>query len=250
MARSQWHKFYTASVKAPADVLFRLLSDLPNYGDWLPGSREFGQTAGVDPYPVRFGSRYHDGKPDGPGRDWWGTVTGFQPPGSLDFRQTIEVRQVLATVDVNIHYSLEDQGDATLVTRWLVLDVRMPIMLRPLRPAVVSSFDKENARTMAALKAYAEAEPDMRLCASRNREVPDLRQLSPLSYDQRGSSLPSGTGTPWGNTGVVHGEASCRPARVIRVNRLSRLTARPASPVAWLATLAGQPAAPAIRAGG
>jgi hypothetical protein len=159
MARSQWHKFYTASIKAPADVLFRLLSDLPNYGDWLPGSEAFGHTTDVEPYPVRLGSRYHDGKPGGPGRDWWGTVTGFQPPGSLDFRHTIHVKQLLATVDVNIHYSLETQDDATLVTRWLVLDVTMPALLRPLRLAVVSSFDKENVRTMAALKAHAEVEP-------------------------------------------------------------------------------------------
>jgi polyketide cyclase/dehydrase/lipid transport protein len=160
MARSHWHKLYTASIKAPADVLFGLLSDLPNYGDWLPGSSAFGQTTDVEPYPVRLGTRYHDGKPDAPGRDWRGTVTGFQPPGSLDFHHTIHVRQLRATVDVHIHYSLEAQDDATLVTRWLLLDVTMPIVFRPLRPAVVSSFDAENARTMAALKAHAEARPD------------------------------------------------------------------------------------------
>ena len=34
----------------------------------------------------------------------------------------------------------------------------MPVLFRPLRPAVTSSFDKENVRTMAALKAYAESE--------------------------------------------------------------------------------------------
>jgi hypothetical protein len=159
MARSQWHKFYTASIKAPADALFELLSDLPNYGDWLPGSQAYGQTTDVEPYPVRLGSRYHDGKPGMPGKDWWGTVTGFQPPGSVDFRQTIHLRQVLATVDVNIHYSLEAQDDTTLVTRWLVLDVTMPVVLRPLRAVVMSRFNQESARTMAALKAYAEAKP-------------------------------------------------------------------------------------------
>jgi hypothetical protein len=158
MASSQWHKFYTASIKAPADALFRLLSDLPNYGDWLPGSQAYGLTTDVEPYPLRFGSRYRDGKP-GVGRDWWGTVTGFQPPGSMDFHQTIYVKPLLATVDVNIHYSLEVHDNATLVTRWLLLDVKMPIVLRPLRPAVVWSFDKENARTLAALKAYAEGKP-------------------------------------------------------------------------------------------
>ena len=157
MARSQWHKLYETSIDAPADLLFRLLSDLPHYGDWLPGSQAYGQTTDVEPYPVRRGTRYHDGKPDGSGRDWWGTVTGFQPPGSLDFYHTIHVRQLLATVDVHIHYSLESQGDGTLVSRWLVLDFKMPVAFRPLRPLVTASFDKENVRTMAALKQYAEA---------------------------------------------------------------------------------------------
>jgi uncharacterized protein YndB with AHSA1/START domain len=156
MARSQWHKLYETSIAAPAELLFRLLSDLPNYGDWLPGSEAFGRTTDVEPYPVRRGTRYRDGKPDQPGKDWRGTVTGFQPPGSVDFHHTIHVRQLMATVDVHIHYSLETEGDGTLVSRWLVLDVTMPALFRPLRPLVTASFDKENVRTMAALKQYAE----------------------------------------------------------------------------------------------
>jgi hypothetical protein len=156
MGRSQWHKFYESSIDAPAELLFRLVSDLPNYGDWLPGSEAFGRTTDVEPYPVGRGTRYHDGKPDQAGRDWWGTVTGFQRPGSVDFHHTIHVRQVLATVDVHIHYSLEAEGGGTLVTRWLVLDVTMPVVFRPLRPLITASFDKENVRTMAALKEYAE----------------------------------------------------------------------------------------------
>jgi hypothetical protein len=43
------------------------------------------------------------------------------------------------------------------VTRWLVLDVRMPAVFRPLRPLITTAFDKENGRTMAAQKAYAES---------------------------------------------------------------------------------------------
>lgn len=156
MARSQWHKFYQQSIDAPAELLFRLLSDLPNYGDWLPGSAAFGRTTEVEPYPVRRGTRYHDGKPDQAGMDWWGTVSGYQPPGSVDFHHTIHVRQLLATVDVHIHYSLEAEGGRTLVTRWLILDVTMPVVFRPLRTLVTASFDKENVRTMAALKQYAE----------------------------------------------------------------------------------------------
>jgi polyketide cyclase/dehydrase/lipid transport protein len=157
MARSQWHKFYAVDVAAPPAVLFPLLADMPNYGQWLPGSDDFGQTTDVEPYPVQYGSRYHDGKPGVAGKDWWGTVTGFQPPGSLDFHHSIRVPQLRATIDVHIHYSLEPRDAVTRVTRWLVLDITLPAPARPLRPLITARFDKENLRTLATLKAYAEA---------------------------------------------------------------------------------------------
>lgn len=96
---------------------------MPHYGRWLPGSGQFGSTTDVQPYPVQLGSRYHDGKPDQPGKAWWGTVTGFQPPGSLDFHRIIAVAQLGATVNVHIHYSIEPGNGSTQVTRWRVLDI-------------------------------------------------------------------------------------------------------------------------------
>jgi Polyketide cyclase / dehydrase and lipid transport len=157
MATSQWHKLYTAGVAAPPRTLFGLVADMPNYGRWLSRSDQFAETTDVEPYPVQLGSRYHDGKPQEPGKEWWGTVTGFQPPGSLDFHQTIPVRQLRATVDVHIHYSFEPDHGITRVARWLVLDIRMPRLFRPFRHAIIATFDKENVRMMAAVKAYAEA---------------------------------------------------------------------------------------------
>lgn len=159
MHTSQWHRFYTAEVAAPPETLFQLLSDMPNYGRWLPPSDQFAETTDVVPYPVQLGSRYHDGKPDESGKDWWGTVTGFRPPGSLDFHHTIQVKQLRATVQVHIHYSFEPDDGGTQVNRWLVLDFSMPLLFRPLRRAITSAFDKENVRTMAAVKGYAEAQP-------------------------------------------------------------------------------------------
>jgi uncharacterized protein YndB with AHSA1/START domain len=174
---SQWHKLYAIRIAAPPGLLFRLLSDLPRYPDWLPGSGSYGGTTDVHPYPVQLGSRYHDGQPDVPGKDWWGTVTGFQPPGSLDFHHTIHVRQVRATVDVHIHYSLAADGDATQVSRWLVLDIAMPAAVRPLRRAITAAFDKENVRTLAALKQYAEAhradDPAQHPAAEHQAQAPD-----------------------------------------------------------------------------
>jgi uncharacterized protein YndB with AHSA1/START domain len=157
MSNSQWHRFYTSNVAAPPELLFGLLADMPNYGRWLPDSEQFARTTDVQPYPVQLGSRYHDGRPDEPGKEWWGSVTGFQPPGSIDFHHMIRIRQLRATVDVHIHYSFEQEKTGTAVNRWLVLDVSMPIIFRPLRPVITASFNKENRRTMAAAKQYAEA---------------------------------------------------------------------------------------------
>jgi hypothetical protein len=160
MANLQWHKFYSAKVAAPPAVLFELLSDMPNYRRWLPPSEAYGETTEVQPYPVQLGSKYHDGKPAEPGKDWWGTVTGFQPPGAIDFHHVIYVGQLRATVDVHIHYSVEWEGQSTLVNRWLVLDIAMPGIFRPLRRLITDPFGKENVRTMDAVKKYVEAHRD------------------------------------------------------------------------------------------
>jgi len=102
MSKSQWHRFYKATVGAGPEVVFDLLADMPNYGRWLPRSEQFAGTTDVEPYPVRLGSRYRDGRPGEIGKEWRGSVVGF-------------------------------------------------------RPAITSRFDKENLRTMAAVKRYAEA---------------------------------------------------------------------------------------------
>jgi hypothetical protein len=121
MSRARWHKLYTATVNASPERLFALIADMPNYTRWLPASKQFSHTTAVEPYPVQLGSRYHDGQPDKPGKDWWGTVTGFQPPGSIDFHHTIRVPQV--TLDGRCTHPL------------LVRDRERPHPCQPLAPA-------------------------------------------------------------------------------------------------------------------
>jgi hypothetical protein len=70
----------------------------------------------------------------------------------VDFHHTIDVSQLKATVDVHIHYSFEPQDSGTRVSRWLVLDISMPLPLLPLRQLILKSFDRENVRTIAAVK--------------------------------------------------------------------------------------------------
>ncbi len=180
MSHAQWHRFYTSKIAAPRQLLFELLSDMPHYDRWLPSSEQFGGTTDVQPYPVRLGSRYRDGRPGVPGKDWWGTVTGFQRPGSVDFHHTIAVRQLLATVDVHIHYSLEPEDTCTAVTRWLVLDISIPAPFRPLRRVITARFDKENLRTMAAVRHYAEAHANEGVSGQADGQPPHIAS-SPLS---------------------------------------------------------------------
>jgi len=77
-----------------------------------------------------------------------------------------------ATVDVHIHYSFEPDQTGTVVNRWLILDFRMPVALRLLRPLITAQFDKENLRTMAAVKQYAEADGSDGVAGPADRPLP------------------------------------------------------------------------------
>jgi len=41
-----------------------------------------------------------------------------------------------ATVDVHIHYSFGPENTGALITRWLVLDITMPVIARPVGPGL------------------------------------------------------------------------------------------------------------------
>jgi len=71
------HLQYEALIGGPAETIFELLADMPNYGRWLPGSAAFGATTEVTPYPVRLGTTYLDA---GPAGERPGSVTEFDPP--------------------------------------------------------------------------------------------------------------------------------------------------------------------------
>ena len=49
---SEAHLRFTSRIAAPAEVVFDLVADMPNYGKWLPDSSAFGGTVDVTPYPV------------------------------------------------------------------------------------------------------------------------------------------------------------------------------------------------------
>jgi carbon monoxide dehydrogenase subunit G len=112
----------------------------------------------VTPYPVCLGTTYLDA---GRAGERPGSVTGFDRPKHIAFHQTmlLERGPLTANADIRIDCTIEPEGDATRVTRALELTIQMPGVTKVIEPLVARAFRKENARTLAELKRYVEAQP-------------------------------------------------------------------------------------------
>ena len=153
---STTHHEYTEQINGSPETIFDLVADMPNYSRWLPGSRSFGATSQVSPYPVQLGTTYLDGGPLGVRP---GSVTEFDRPKAIGFHQTMLVEQgpLAADCDIRIRVTFEPVRGGTSVTRILDLAIQIPGLMRIADPLVVSSFCKENTRLLAELKRYVEA---------------------------------------------------------------------------------------------
>jgi uncharacterized protein YndB with AHSA1/START domain len=151
------HSQFTARIERSPETIFDLIADMPNYGRWLPGSEAFGGTTQVSPYPVRLGTTYLD---VGPAGERPGSVTGYDRPRYIAFHQTMALKRgpLTANVDVQIRCTLEPVEGATFVVRALALTIQIPGLLKVAEPLVASAFRKENARILAELKRYVEAQ--------------------------------------------------------------------------------------------
>jgi uncharacterized protein YndB with AHSA1/START domain len=145
---------FKTQIAASPEAIFEIVADLPNYGTWLPNSDAFGGTNNVTPYPVRLGTTYVDAPPiEKPG-----VVTEFEPPNHIGFHQIVQVRRPISVdVDARIRYSFEARGAGTFVIRELRLTWDLPGLFKIATPLLVLSFRRENLRTLAQLKRYAES---------------------------------------------------------------------------------------------
>jgi hypothetical protein len=151
---SSYHLRFIAEIRVPAEVLFDLVADMPNYGRWLPNSAAFGGTVNVTPYPVQLGTTYLDAGPvEKPGR-----VTEFERPRHISFHHTVQIRQRLLTTDVDarVRYTFEQRPTDTFVLRELDLATDLRGLMKLVGPFLLAAFRKENLRTLALLKRYAE----------------------------------------------------------------------------------------------
>lgn len=145
---------FTIQIRSSAGVLFELVADMPNYGRWLPDSPAFRGIINVTPYPVQLGTTYLDAGPvEKPG-----SVTEFDPPNHISFHHVVQIRKgaLKTDVDARIRYTFEPRASGTFVRRRLVLTFDLHGIARLASPVLLYGFRKENDRTLAALKRYAE----------------------------------------------------------------------------------------------
>ncbi len=145
---------FTTQIGASPDVVFRIVADLPKYGTWLPNSSAFAGTNNVTPYPVRVGTTYVEAPPV----EKSGVVTEFDPPSHIGFHQIVQIRRPISVdVDARIRYSFEPKDGGTFVIRELRLTWDLPGLFKIATPLLISGFRRENVRTLAQLKRYAES---------------------------------------------------------------------------------------------
>jgi uncharacterized protein YndB with AHSA1/START domain len=138
-------------IVCPASTIFDIITDLANQGRWLSESSAFKGTRDMSSYPVQFGTTYREPGPVGVRN---GVVTEFEPPTRITFDQPMRLKWHLGTLGVVLRYTLTPFDGGTHVHRVCTLTV--PSHLRLLKPIFVRSFRVESARTLAALKVYAD----------------------------------------------------------------------------------------------
>lgn len=132
-------------------MIFDIIVDLANEGRWLSESSAFKGTVDVSTDPVQLGTTYREPGPIGVRH---GVVTEFDPPTRVTFDQPMTLKWNLGTLGVVLRYTLIPVDGGTHVRRVCTLSV--PAHLALLKPVFVRSFRVESARTLAALKVYAD----------------------------------------------------------------------------------------------
>ena len=145
---------FEADVDAPAERVFDLIVDFDGYSRWLPGSSNYRGTHEISANPVTMGTTYRE-----PGlfgvRN--GRVVEYERPTKVTFHQPMTMQLGGGVIDVTVRYTLTPNRDRTHVLR--VITVGLPWQLKLFGPVVVHQFRTGSARTLAALKAYADSHP-------------------------------------------------------------------------------------------
>jgi hypothetical protein len=166
-----------AEIHCSAERIFDVIIDFRGQDRWLSKSAAFRGTSELSSNPVTLGTTYREPGPLGVRN---GTVTELERPTKITFHQPMTLTLGAGTIDVVMRYGLTPRAGTpasptatppnptvtprrtvtpptrtvTLVSRTVTLGI--PRSLRLLAPLVVASFRHESARTLLALKAYAD----------------------------------------------------------------------------------------------
>jgi uncharacterized protein YndB with AHSA1/START domain len=140
-----------ADIGCPAEAIFDLIVDFDGQDRWLTKSSAFRGTENISENPVKLGSTYREPGPLGVRN---GEVVEYERPFAVVFHQPMTFKLGLGTVDVVMRYALTPGPASTHVRR--VVTIAIPWPLKLLQPVIVGSFRAESARTLVALKAYAD----------------------------------------------------------------------------------------------
>jgi uncharacterized protein YndB with AHSA1/START domain len=142
-----------ADIRCPAEKIFDVITDFGGQERWLSRSSAFRGTTAISPDPVCLGTTYREPGPFGVRN---GTVTEFERPTAITFRQPMTLRLGAGIVDVTLRYTLTPGPAAGVTHVARVVTITAPPRLRLLQPVLLRAFRTESTRTLMALKAYAD----------------------------------------------------------------------------------------------
>jgi uncharacterized protein YndB with AHSA1/START domain len=143
---------FETDIRASAERVFALLSELRDYDRWLPRSMAFKGTIEISEGPIAVGTTYTEPGPLGVRH---GTVTEFVNPIRLSFEQPMTIRpRALGVVGIRLSHTLTPTNDSVHVLRALQLTPHGPV--RFAAPLIVRAFRVENERIIKFLKVFAE----------------------------------------------------------------------------------------------
>jgi uncharacterized protein YndB with AHSA1/START domain len=139
-------------IEAPADAIFAAIVDFRGYERWLTTSSAFDGITDISSEPIALGTTWTEPGPNGVRH---GTVTEFEPPTRVTFHAPMTLQpRLLGVMDISVTITLSPTTDSVRVRR--VVTIGVPWVLKLVQPIVVRRFRVESARTMDALKAFAE----------------------------------------------------------------------------------------------
>ena len=142
-----------AAIAAPIEEIFAAIADFRGYDRWLTTSNVFEGITEISADPIALGTTWSERGPNGVRH---GTVTEFDPPTRVTFRQPMTMSpRFLGVIDITVRVTLAPEPTSVLVRRVVTIGIPWPLKL--VQPFVVRQFRLESGRTLLALKRFCES---------------------------------------------------------------------------------------------